>query len=272
MQSYLHFTAYTIISASSVKGTCVRSTGSPIPVPAAYIVYVQSEYPGPFWNITTSTLLVNEYSANFSTSLANAYSSLKTEIGQEPCATTAPTSIVLPLGFPSYMYQVASATALPSAAALSSTTVVSSATSIVTAVHDRHVRTKKTIIVSIVVPLAVLIGVFLCFIGIVRHRKRKPSQADGKDQRSEADGKDKRSLTSHSQIYVDRKAELEDEQRRRHELDASGVSYEVDGEDRIFEMSTGDRDLGTRSVSMREMQELTGVEHWQELEVPINAT
>ena len=116
---------------------------------------------------------------------------------------------------------------------------------------------------SIVIPLAVLTGVSLCFIGIVRHRKRKRSQADGKDQRS---------LTSHSQLYVDRKAELEDEERRKHELDASGVSYEVDGEDRIFEMPTGDRDLGTRSASVRETQELRGVEHSQELEVPGNAT
>ena len=238
-------------------------------MPTAYIVYVQSEHLGPIWNVTANvtTLLANEYSANFSTSLANAYSSLKTEIGQEPCTTTAPTSIVLPLGFPSYMDQVASATALPA-----STTVVSSATSTETSVHDRHVRTEKIIIASIVVPLPVLIGVLLCFIGIVRHRKRKRSQADGKDQRSQADGKDKGSLTSHSQIYVDRKAELEDEQRRRHELDASGVSYEMDGKDWIFELSTGDRDLGTRSVSMREMQELRGLEHSQELEVLGNAT
>ena len=250
LQSYLQLTAYSVISASSVRGTCVKGTGSPIPLPDPYIFYIQSYDQ---WIGSYDDLLLA-----ISSSLSNAYSSLKNDTGYERCttATTVPTSLVLPLGSPSTIKQVASATALPLAPA------VPSATSTQRSVHDQHVRT-GLIIVSVVVPVAVLIGVSLCFVGIGRYRKRKRSQPDGKDQRS---------LTSNSQIYVDRKAELEDEERRKHELDASGVSYEIDGEDKIFEMPTWDRDSGTRSASLREIHELRDVEHSQELEVPGNAT
>ena len=68
------------------------------------------------------------------------------------------------------------------------------------------------------------------------------------------------------QLYVDQKAELEDEERRKHELDSSGRTYEMEGEDRIFEMP-GDGDTGVRSDRT---QELGGVEHSKELEVPSN--
>ena len=53
--------------------------------------------------------------------------------------------------------------------------------------------------------------------------------------------------TSDVQLYVDQKAELEDEERRKHELDANGIIYEMDGEDRIFEMPGGG-DTGVRSA------------------------
>ena len=61
-----------------------------------------------------------------------------------------------------------------------------------------------------------------------------------------------------TQLYVDRKAELEDEERRKYELDATGKTYEMEAEDR-------------RLASFQETHELRGVEHSQELEVPGNA-
>ena len=72
---------------------------------------------------------------------------------------------------------------------------------------------------------------------------------------------------SNTQLYVDRKAELEDEERRKHELNATGIMYEMEGEDRIIEMPSGG-DTETRLASFRETHELRGVEHSQELEVP----
>ena len=75
--------------------------------------------------------------------------------------------------------------------------------------------------------------------------------------------------TSDVQLYVDQKAELEDEERRRHELDASGIAYEMEGEDRIFEMP-GDGDTEIRTAQSDRTQELRGAEHSKELEVPSN--
>ncbi len=76
-------------------------------------------------------------------------------------------------------------------------------------------------------------------------------------------------MTSNVQLYVDQKAELEDEERRKHELDASGITYEMEGEDRIFEIPGGG-DTGDRSAQSDRPQELRGAEHSKELEVPGN--
>ena len=76
--------------------------------------------------------------------------------------------------------------------------------------------------------------------------------------------------TRDTQLYVDRKAELEDEERRKCEMDATGTLYEMEGEDRILELSSG-RDAEMRSASFQETPELRGVEYSQELEVPGDA-
>lgn len=78
-------------------------------------------------------------------------------------------------------------------------------------------------------------------------------------------------MTSDAQLYLDRKAELEDEDRRRYELDAENVTHEIEGEDRIFEMS-GNRDMGMFPASLRETHEVRGAEHSTELEVPGNVS
>ena len=77
--------------------------------------------------------------------------------------------------------------------------------------------------------------------------------------------------TSDTRIYVDQKAELEDEERRKHELPADGIKYELEAEDRMFEMP-GDGDTGTSLASSNGTQELRGLEHSKELEVPCNAS
>ena len=73
--------------------------------------------------------------------------------------------------------------------------------------------------------------------------------------------------TTDTQLYVDRKAELEDEERRKHELDGAGIRYEMEGDDRIFEMPSG-RDTEPSLASLRNTHELRGVEHSQEIECP----
>ena len=66
---------------------------------------------------------------------------------------------------------------------------------------------------------------------------------------------------------MDHKAELEDEARRKHELEAGGATYEMEGEDVIFEMPTdGNMRMGL-ALSNR-THELRGAECSEELEVP----
>lgn len=121
----------------------------------------------------------------------------------------------------------------------------------------RHHHSRQIIITSVVVPTVGLITLLLCFI-IIREFRKKRSQA---------------AVTNHSatisdtQLYVDNKAELEDEERRKHGLDAGVIRHEMEGENRIFEMP-GDGDTRMVLALADITHELRGVEHSQELEVP----
>jgi len=67
--------------------------------------------------------------------------------------------------------------------------------------------------------------------------------------------------TEATQPYLQQKAELEDAERRKHELEAQRIVYEMVGEDAVHEVATGD---DRRRVST--LQELRGTEHSKELE------
>ena len=77
-------------------------------------------------------------------------------------------------------------------------------------------------------------------------------------------------MTSNTQLYVDQKAELEAEERRKHELEAYSIRYEVEGEDSFFEMP-GDGNSRMGLASFNQTHELRGTEHSKELEVPGNS-
>lgn len=78
--------------------------------------------------------------------------------------------------------------------------------------------------------------------------------------------------------YLQPKAELEDEQRRRHELHGERIVRELDGEDKIFQMpdETGrqriyemlETDHVSRETTLSGRHEVMGDEHAQELECP----
>ena len=78
---------------------------------------------------------------------------------------------------------------------------------------------------------------------------------------------DQPAMASNTQLYLDQKGELEAEERKRHEMGNDSIRYEMEGEDRIFEVPS-DRDTGMGLASLRETHEMGGVEHSNELEVP----
>lgn len=186
--------------------------------------------------VSVQTLATHTYSSgyevipnptsSFSVFLEDKYSSLNSWIGYERCTASLPPSPVVPL-LASGDVQDTTGPSPVSGAALPSATTTESPVSV------RHISTTQIIIVSTIVPAVVL---------------NQPN------------------MTSNTQLYVDRKAELEDEERRRHEMDAEIPRYEVEGEGRVLEMPC-DRDPGTVLPSLREIHEMRGAEHSQELEI-----
>ena len=139
-----------------------------------------------------------------------------------------------------------------------SATALASATSTEDSAPARHVHSVQ-IIISVVVPTAGLTVLLLCFIVIRKYRKKRNKAAFG----------NRPAMTSNVQLYVDQKAELEDEERRKQELDGEGVRYEMEGEERLFEMP-GDVSTRMGLASNSRTHELRGAEHSNELEVPSN--
>ena len=68
------------------------------------------------------------------------------------------------------------------------------------------------------------------------------------------------------QPYLQQKSELKDEERRKHELEATERRYEFDEDDNIHEMPAEADSHGTPTLRAR--QELRGAEYAQELGVP----
>lgn len=233
-QVSLLFTAYSVTSKSSVSGNCIQISSSPVPLVTPQV------FPVPF----------TVESANYSSFLDDTYSSFYAKLGYEGCTPTLQPSQVLPA------YQggwIDSATA-----AETSATALPSATSTEDSAPVRRVHSVQIIIISVVVPTAGLM-ILLCFIVIRRYRKKRSKVAIANHP----------SMTSNVQLYVDQKAELEDEERRKQELDGEGVRYEMEGEDRIFEMP-GNLCTRMELASYSKTHELRGAEHSKELEVPGN--
>ena len=186
--------------------------------------------------------------------LYDKYSSLNTWLGYEGCTVTVPPSPVVPPFADREEIHPTSASPA-SGAALPTVTTTTPAGQ----VSGRRISTTQIIIVSTIVPIIGLAILALCFIVIRRYRKKKRGQAAVLNHTD--------TTTSDTQMYIDRKAELEDEDRRTHEMNAESPKYELGGEDAVFEVPSHG-DAGAVMASLRETHELRGTEHSQELEVP----
>ena len=126
---------------------------------------------------------------------------------------------------------------------------------------DAHsVRISDTIGIAIIVPL-LLIGALIFGLFIMRgtNRFKKQSKSVGD---ADKDGP-----------YLQHKAELEDEERRKVELEASGERHELNPEDTVHEAGPSEPTVELESEGVKaEMarhgcrQELRGEEHCKELE------
>ena len=261
LNAILVFTAYTVITTSSQSGKCVIHTKTPVPLIDAYTTQLPSSYwPYVPTSITDRSSILSYVSEQngeqesydpdgYSIFLNKSYSSFLNTKGLEGCTALIPASQAIP----AYL----GALAAVSATAAPSITSVATLASSTTPKHGVHHT--QTIILSIVLPTIGLVILLLCVIFIRRYRKKRSHQALTVHSKT----------TSDTQICFDQKAELEDEERRRHELEAGGKLHEMDGQDTLFEMP-GDRKSRMDLESPHKMQELRGLEPSQELEVPSN--
>lgn len=234
LQEYLHFTAYTATSTSMVAGTCVRSTSSPV-----HLVQPHT-FPVPFFDV---------YNPSVGATLMSVfYSSFYNDLGYEGCAATALPSLSLP-SIP--VLAAASATTLPSA-----TSVAASGDP----APVGRIRYERVIIISIIAPSVVILLLLACFFMIRSYRKKRRQAAS-------IDGPER---ISNVQLYVDQKPELEDQERRKHELDAQEIRYEMEGGNRLFEISE-ERVTDKRQSTSDVKAELRGEKHSQELDLPAKA-
>ena len=270
LNAILVFTAYTVITISSLSGRCVIHTKSPVPLIDAYTTQLPSNYwPVIPTSITDRSSILSYVSEQhveqesydpdgYSIFLNESYSSFLNTKGLEGCTAIIPASQAIP----AYLGALAavSTTATPSTTPFgSSATVTSIAASASSSTPGHHVHHTQAIILSVVLPTIGLVILLLCFLIIRRHRKKRSHTASAVHSVT----------TSETQIYFDQKAELEDEERRRHELEAGGKVDEMDGQDTLFEMP-GDSKSRMDLASPHQMQELRGLEFSQELEVPSN--
>ena len=107
------------------------------------------------------------------------------------------------------------------------------------------------------VPLAVIVLAALALFGGLKYRNRRKEKAMKEEQESSED----------NQPYLQRKGELDAEEKIKYELQAEERRYELGDESETREMSTTkDHD----SITALSRQELRGEEHSRELECPEN--
>lgn len=241
-RSYIVMTAYSITIAYLTEGVCVTTSGPPIELPTPYSIAVAT-------------------SADSQLVYAMAASSFIDALGFTSCAgggeEVAPTVLIPMNGTP----QTIPPQAIPTSSPILLTTSVATTslpppleTATADSTPSRPTRQVK-ISIGIAVPV---IAIFLSSIAYLlwrRFRKNKKPHTR----------KEEESSTQDEQPYLQRKAELEAEEKRKYELDAQQRRYELDGASNIIhEIPVGTREQGMLSLGNR--HELRGEEHSKELE------
>ena len=227
------FCHFCIISEVKLRRT-ISSTAVPLLDPYnAYWLPLDPE-------VTTSKRLTS--TPSFSAFMNSESSKLNIGLGYEMCTATMHPSLVVPNLFPNSVISHPSATKADSSAS------------------TQHAQTTHIIVISVMAPIFGFTIPLLCFITIRRYCKKR-REAATTNQRPNM-------VTLDTQLYFDQKAELEDEARRKHELDAEGTIPEMEGQDGIFELPTEGGDMGTTLASSQDVHEMGGAEHSTELDVP----
>ena len=262
-ESIVFFTAYTVISDYNSGGLCITTTGPPIHIsPELSITKPADTNPTAFESSVTA--LFYDY-LGFSTCSGNDKSvRIVTPIPLIPVGSDSGTPLV----------EVATGTFTPLSASTGdpfpSTTLVSSASNITSSSPTASsaagsissaFTTKDKAATGVVIPIVAIISVVLGILFYLRRRRKRSGS-----------GKDTHGSEEETQPYLQQKAELEAEEKRRLELEAVEVRYEMDGGDHVNEMHGShvrneiDTVVRPQMPSLKETQELRGEECSKELD------
>ena len=254
-ESFLLFTAYNIVSQFVTNGQCQATLGSIIPVSPVFSVSQPAN-------------------VNYTEFQSVATDSFADYLGFSPCSGSAEEVSSTTLSNSNLL--VATVLATPTASNPSSLTPVASGPdqnstqSISTGTNGQNSSsthtvsthslgshdTKVKLATGVTIPVAFL---GLVLLGFLVYRRRKNQKTLEEDPTSQDSG----SPQEDPQPYLQQKAELEAEEKRKHELEARERRYEIGNEGERYELPVEEGDLMIRS-----RQELRGEEHSRELEVP----
>ncbi len=245
-ESFLLFTAYNVASVYLTDGQCQLALGSLIPV-------------SPVFSVSQPA---NVNSTEFR---SVAEDSFTTHIGFSTCSgsgvqvsPTALSKITPTASNPSSLTPVASGRDQNSTQSISTGTDHQNpnSTNSVSTHSPGSYDKKVNLATGITIPVTFL---GLVLLGFLVHRRRKKQKTLEEDPASQDLG----SPLQDPQPYLQQKAELEAEEKRKHELEARERRYEMGNEGERYELPVEEGHLMIRS-----RQELRGEEHSRELEVP----
>lgn len=242
-------TAYSIMAFSVSDAECIGIIGVPLTLPDPY-------------TLTRPTNIRSSDVSDFQTYITDQ---LQTSLGVMGCAQNMVTS---PTSLPATASSTTSLIPAPSASlpdiANSTTSPTPHSSSTTRPIVSSRLDERAKIGMDIAAFFALLI--LILSVAFIWHRRRLRSAAITAKKQGEAENKQEGASTSegNNQPYLQQKAELEAEERQRHELEAQQKIYELDGETGVNEIPAGTYEH--RLAVMRSRQELTGGEHCQELD------
>ena len=238
-ESFLLITAYNIATQYSSAGECHLTLGTLVPVSPIFSV----SQPATFNSTEFQSTAIDSFTSHIGFSMCTA---VREQVNAGhlislPVATmiaTPTASILSPL------------TPVTSSLNQNSTPPISTHPS---GSYDKNVKVAN----GVAIPMG-LLGLVL--LGLLVYKRRK-TQKTLKEE--DASSQNQESPHGDTQPYLQQKAELEAEEKQKHELEARERRHEMGIEGEMYELPVEEQNL-----MIRTRQELRGEEHSTELEVP----
>ena len=249
-------TAYSITSVYMSNGVCITTSGVPIMLPEAYTITSPTGVSSPQFPEYAASKFVDLL--GFSTCVGVGKNVLPTPLSEVTNGSAIPLVEVTKISV-----TPAPSTSLPVGANSTTSPTLHSSNATKPIVTPR--LDQRTKIGSYVAAFfaALILSLLVAFIW---HKRRLRSAAITAEKQGDTEMKQEGTSASEgdNQIYLQQKAELEAEERRRHELEGRQRIYELDGQTGIIEIPAGTHEHNLAVTRSR--QELTGGEHSQELD------